>query len=435
MKQAFVVVLIVALVLTVASSTIASATNRDTDGDGLYDLYEDLIGTDKFNADTDGDGLSDGEEVLKYGSNPKSSDSDSDGLNDRYEVRVLNTNPVMNWREGFDAEAFKSGLCGAMLAPVKHLSRPLRGNTTSDTAWNILKWVDEHIEYNDTKALISETELQCPVETVNKADGICSDYALLTASLLLNLDINPVYILNIKLYKDSESGGHAAVAVELNGDYFILDQHLPLMHIASYYYNNLYNCEEIQRIDIYEVTLSGEKVNVSKTESLYGYQLRDRLYQVTKRDIERIGNITTEIMKQKYPILREDARLRGCTEEELNCTLESKECTIYLPAGFLDAELRLFSIPAYRYNATIYNKEVEWYLNRISSSMDLSSYDSFFVRAGMRYNLTAKTCEGLYCRKLVANESEIVLVSTFAKADNKSPGIYAESVKIANSPL
>ena len=67
--------------------------------------------------------------------------------------------------------------------------------------------------------------------------------------------------------------------------------------------------------------------------------------------------------------------------------------------------------------------------------MDLSSYDSFYVRAGMRYNLTAKTCEVLYCRKLVANESEIVLVSTFAKADNKSPGIYAESVKIANSPL
>lgn len=45
MKRAFVLVLIVALVLTVASSTIASATNRDTDGDGLYNFYEDLIGT------------------------------------------------------------------------------------------------------------------------------------------------------------------------------------------------------------------------------------------------------------------------------------------------------------------------------------------------------------------------------------------------------
>ncbi len=434
MKQAFVVVLIVALVLTVASSTIASATNRDTDGDGLYDFYEDLIGTDKFNADTDGDGLSDGEEVLKYGSNPKSSDSDSDGLNDRYEVRVINTNPVMNWREGFDTEAFKSGLCGAMLAPVKHLSRPLKGNTTSDTAWNILKWVDEHIEYNDTKALISKTELQSPVETVNKGDGICSDYALLTASLLLNLDINPVYILNIKLYKDSESGGHAAVAVELNGDYFILDQHLPVMHIASYYYKNLYNCEEIQRIDIYEVTLSGEKVNVSKTESLYGYQLRDKLYQVTEMDIEDIEDSTAGIITQNYLWYSEDASLSGCTDEALQCSLEDNdECSVYLPSEFSEGLFLSFSIPAYRYNPLLCDKEVEWYID--SFDVDMSIYDRFFVQAGMRYTTTTKTCDGLYCRKLVANESEIMIVTTFAKADNKSPGIYAESVKIANSRL
>jgi len=437
MKRAFVLVLIVALVLAVASSNIASATNRDTDGDGLFDLYEDWIGTGKFNADTDGDGLSDGEEVLKYGSNPKSSDSDSDGLNDSYEVRVINTNPTMNWREGCDAEALKSGLCGAMLAPVKHLSLPLKGNTTSDTAWNVLKWVEENIEYNNTKALIPETEfqIQSPVETVNKGDGICSDYALLTASLLLNLDIKPVYVLDIRLYMDNKSGGHAAVAVKMNGDYFILDQHLPVMRIASYYYTNLYNCEEIQRIDFYEVTLSGEKVNVSKKESLYGYQLRDRLYHVTERDIERIENITAEIIKQKYPILSEDTRLRGCTEEALNCSLEDKEeCWISLPAGFSDGKFRSFSIPAYRYSATTCDKEVEMQLSRISSSVDLSSYDSFYVRAGMRYNLTAKTCEGLYCRKLVANESEIVIVTTFAiqKGKNSATVILPTQLPLKN---
>jgi len=400
-----------------------SFTKKDTDEDGLYDFYEDWIGTDKFNADTDGDGLSDGEEVLKYGSNPKSSDSDSDGLNDSYEVKVINTNLGMNWRERLDEEALKSGLCGDMLAPVKHLSLPLKGNTTSDTAWNVLKWVEENVEYNNTKALIPETEfqIQSPVETVNKGDGICSDYALITASLLLNLDINPVYILDIKLYKDNESVGHAAVAVKLNGDYFILDQHLPVMHVASYYYKNLYNCEEIQRIDFYEVTLSGEKVNVSKKESLYGYQLRDKLCEITGREIERIENITAGIIKQKYPWYSEDTRLRGCTEEALNCILEDKEeCWIYLPAGFSDAKLRSFSIPAYMYSATICDKQVERYLNLISSTMDLSSYDSFYVRAGVRYNLTTKTCEGLYCRKFVANESEIVIVTTFAKADIKS---------------
>ena len=207
----------------------------------------------------------------------------------------------------------------------------------------------------------------------------------------------------------------------LNGDYFILDQHLPVMHVASNYYANLYDCEEIQRIDFYEVTLSGAKVNVSKKESLYGYQLRDRLYQVTKRDIEKIENITAGIIKQKHPILSEDTRLRGCTEEALKCSLEDKEaCWIYLPAGFSNGKFRSFSIPAYMYNSTTCDKEVEMQFNRISSSEDLSSYDSFYVSAGMRYNLTAKTCEGLYCRKLVANESEIVIVSTFAIQKGKN---------------
>ena len=412
MKQAFVVVLTAILVLIFASSTVASSANRDTDSDGLYDFYEECIGTDKFNTDTDGDGLSDGEEVLTYGCNPKSSDSDSDGLSDSYEVKVINTNPVMNWRDIFDSEAFKCGLCAAMLAPVEHFSLPLKGNTTSDTVWNVLKWVHENIEYNKTKALVREREIQSPIETVNKRDGICTDYALLTASLLLNLDIKTVYLLDIKLYNDNKSGGHAAVAVKLNGDYFILDQHLPLMHVASYYYKKQYNCEEIQRIDFYEISGSCEKVNVKEKESIYGYQLRDKLPHVTEGDIKRIENIAAEIIKQKYPSLNEDTRLRNCTEEELNCILEDKECEIYLPPSFSEGIFYRSSIPTYMYNSAIYAKLVEWYLKFDPSSV--SSYDSFFVRAGIQYNLTTKTCDGLYCNKFVANESEIVIVPTFA---------------------
>ena len=41
----------------------------DTDGDGLSDIYEGLIGTNSSNVDTDGDGLNDGDEV-ENGTNP-----------------------------------------------------------------------------------------------------------------------------------------------------------------------------------------------------------------------------------------------------------------------------------------------------------------------------------------------------------------------------
>src|SRR5439155_11550215 len=47
----------------------ASASSLDSDGDGLSDAQEILLGTDPFNPDTDGDGFADGVEVAS-GSDP-----------------------------------------------------------------------------------------------------------------------------------------------------------------------------------------------------------------------------------------------------------------------------------------------------------------------------------------------------------------------------
>jgi hypothetical protein len=60
----------------------------DSDGDGLPDWFELLIGTDPFNPDTDGDGLTDGEEVLRYHTNPLKADTDGDGYSDGEEVKA-----------------------------------------------------------------------------------------------------------------------------------------------------------------------------------------------------------------------------------------------------------------------------------------------------------------------------------------------------------
>lgn len=65
----------------------------DSDGDGLSDAQEAILGTDPRNPDTDGDGLTDGEEVLKYGTNPLKRDTDGDLLSDWDEIFVYGTNP------------------------------------------------------------------------------------------------------------------------------------------------------------------------------------------------------------------------------------------------------------------------------------------------------------------------------------------------------
>lgn len=54
----------------------------DSDGDGLPDIYENMIGTDLNNPDTDGDGLIDYQEVYITGTDPTKYDSVTDGVSD-----------------------------------------------------------------------------------------------------------------------------------------------------------------------------------------------------------------------------------------------------------------------------------------------------------------------------------------------------------------
>lgn len=72
----------------------------DTDGDGLNDQQEALLGTNPLNPDTDGDGLTDGQEVLTYFTNPLNPDTDGDGLTDGYEVHTSLTNPRVGDTDG-----------------------------------------------------------------------------------------------------------------------------------------------------------------------------------------------------------------------------------------------------------------------------------------------------------------------------------------------
>ena len=64
-----------------------SGDDTDTDGDGLTDLLEGMLGTNPADPDTDGDGLPDGDEVGDDRSTPV--DSDSDGLIDAVESNVV----------------------------------------------------------------------------------------------------------------------------------------------------------------------------------------------------------------------------------------------------------------------------------------------------------------------------------------------------------
>lgn len=69
-------------------SSVESAVNTDSDGDGLTDVEEAKAGTDKLKMDTDGDGLNDYEEVKIYQTDPLNVDTDGDTYKDGAEVKA-----------------------------------------------------------------------------------------------------------------------------------------------------------------------------------------------------------------------------------------------------------------------------------------------------------------------------------------------------------
>jgi hypothetical protein len=65
---------------------LPTAPISDSDGDGLNDDDEIVLGTDPFDPDTDDDGLSDGGEINVYLTDPLVADTDGDGLSDGDEI-------------------------------------------------------------------------------------------------------------------------------------------------------------------------------------------------------------------------------------------------------------------------------------------------------------------------------------------------------------
>jgi hypothetical protein len=71
---------------TVLPSDVGGPGQTDTDGDGLTDRFEMLLGTDLNLADTDADGLSDTAETATYHTDALRADTDADGLTDAAET-------------------------------------------------------------------------------------------------------------------------------------------------------------------------------------------------------------------------------------------------------------------------------------------------------------------------------------------------------------
>ncbi len=119
--------------------------SADPDKDGLTNDQEKEFGTDRKNPDTDGDGLSDGDEVLKYHTNPLKADTDGDGLSDGDEVMKYHTDPL---KADTDGDGLSDGD-----EVMKYHTDPLKADTDGDG----LSDGDEVLKYH-TDPLKADTD-------------------------------------------------------------------------------------------------------------------------------------------------------------------------------------------------------------------------------------------------------------------------------------
>lgn len=176
---------------------------------------------------------------------------------------------------------------------VASVAEKLKGEDCKDTAWKILEWEDENLDYDFEKANLTPPQIvvrgkdveiydsgryiQTPSETILKGKGICTDYAFLTLALLKYNGCKG-YLVNVTFENDEM--GHVAAAIFVNGTYFILDQHLPPFDPEGYFVKWLNDGKRIEKVEIiidnYTTVLDltkGYSASERDTESL-----KSRLY-------------------------------------------------------------------------------------------------------------------------------------------------------------
>jgi len=147
----------------------ALSGQEDTDGDGLSNNDEALIGTDPVKPDSDSDGLLDGDEVNTYMTNPLLPDTDEDGLLDGEEVVTYKTDPL---NPDTDADGLKDG------EEIKYNTVPVDPDTDKDGLSDgdeIRLGTDPRQQDSDRDGLLDGQENQtCPLllEPDSDNDGI-----------------------------------------------------------------------------------------------------------------------------------------------------------------------------------------------------------------------------------------------------------------------
>ncbi|MDV3103846.1 transglutaminase-like domain-containing protein [Thermococcus waiotapuensis] len=196
---------------------------------------------------------------------------------------------------------------------VGYLAAELKGSDILESAWNILRWEDEHISYDFSR----REPLMRPIPQILTSErGICGDYTLLTLAILVQMNYTELYAMAIT-FNESDAG-HLTAVINYNGKFLVVDQHPPVMDIGSYYwYWSVYRVEylnespqHIKTATLYRITVeNSERIKVEKAGELEADDFLKEDYSIGHSDLEGIKAKLLSRFKGDYG-LKEDPSLQ-----------------------------------------------------------------------------------------------------------------------------
>lgn len=168
-------------------------SEEDFDEDRLTNIEEYLLGTDPFSCETDGDGLLDGDEVNIYGTDPLNPDTDNDGVLDGDEI-LLGLNP----NDSLDGETPVTQVISEEEMRVNRYNDNFKISIDVDASNNVKRFLKQDVSrysgfLSDNKAIVG-----IPVNIEYQAGTITSG----TIKFKLDDDFvnsNPHYYSNLDL--------------------------------------------------------------------------------------------------------------------------------------------------------------------------------------------------------------------------------------------
>ncbi|AEF95936.1 transglutaminase-like domain-containing protein [Methanotorris igneus] len=211
------------------------------------------------------------------------------------------------------------------LQTISHLASQLKGRDISESIWNIILWEEENIKYDYPGKHRIGPYVKYPSDTLESSKGICIDYAVLTAGLLLDMGYEP-YIILIDEKHDS---GHAFCAVNISGTLYALDQHAPIYDINTHIHHLMLNhtISPIFEIHYFKLWIENDDIKY-KYGKLYYNNPNNVL---TRSDKEKISKDIMNYFISKYPNLKPDKTISNMEHEKYLPKGYSSGLYIYMP--------------------------------------------------------------------------------------------------------